>query len=415
MSRVESFRDTNLRSLLRELRTDIAMAIDDPFPLVFGLADKNIITDQLLKETLEKEVKEGIHKAMYSLLSWVLEQRRSILQAFWSNLSKEYNLDSYTKLRPLLTNLHLNASVQRQVSLSASSSSADPRCSPEIREKTHTQQVFGSNGSSRQCVKVEEFYSGGQSERNEAATDTLDQEVETNSITVHYNDDECAVCKDGGELICCDGCPRAFHLTCLHPPLASIPSGRWQCQWCCGNRVKTEKKQTPVQPTNTSSSTSMLDISLFSSLSSSSVTAVTASRNRAGGRNLQFPGGEQVGMREVCGVCQLGGDLTHCPKCLQPFHMHCHFSKGRSMCLSCSRSGGSSAEKETESRGPQLPPVVQNTHTQDQGSHACESVLHKDELDSILGDMSEGSIDGIFQWAFHNIPRPLPDSQGCFQ
>lgn len=49
MSRVEAFRGTNLRSLLKELRTDIAMAVDDPFPLVYGLADKNIITDQLLK------------------------------------------------------------------------------------------------------------------------------------------------------------------------------------------------------------------------------------------------------------------------------------------------------------------------------------------------------------------------------
>lgn len=48
-SRMEDFRDTNLRSLLRQLRTDIAMAVDDSFPLVFGLADKNIITDQLQK------------------------------------------------------------------------------------------------------------------------------------------------------------------------------------------------------------------------------------------------------------------------------------------------------------------------------------------------------------------------------
>lgn len=52
MSRVEALRDTNLRSLLKELRTDIAMAVDDPFPLVYGLADKNIITDQLLKVRL---------------------------------------------------------------------------------------------------------------------------------------------------------------------------------------------------------------------------------------------------------------------------------------------------------------------------------------------------------------------------
>lgn len=49
MSQVGAVRDTNLRSLLRDLRTDIAMAVGDPFPLVYGLADKNIISDQLLK------------------------------------------------------------------------------------------------------------------------------------------------------------------------------------------------------------------------------------------------------------------------------------------------------------------------------------------------------------------------------
>ncbi|KAK9539220.1 hypothetical protein VZT92_004339 [Zoarces viviparus] len=487
MSRTGAFRDTNHRSLLRELRTDIAMAVDDPFPLVYGLVDKNIITDQLLKDTLEKEGKEGIHKAMYSLLSWVLEQSRSTIQAFWSNLSKDYNLDSYPKLQTLLTKLHsrqdaagsraekrssgghktphikkrshgeretnshklpqyhaktsdgpggkvrlyrvknaaaapqltsgnsvqaVSSSVQRPVVLS--SSLTEPPVNQESTEKIHIKQMLGSDGSDR---KVDgEFHSCGQTEEingpseSKAVHNVFHHKGETTTGMVQYNDDECAVCKDGGELICCDGCPRAFHLTCLDPPLTSIPSGTWRCEWCFGNRVKRENAKIPLHPlnaqqTSASSSNSIVDLAFFSPLSSSSpLTSATASINEL--RN-QCSGGELLSVREVCGVCHIeGGELTHCLQCFQPFHIHCHFPKGRSICSSCSRPWGGSDETEAESsRGLQL--------VHDQYSSVPEPVLHKEELDSLLGD--QGSIDGILQWAFHNISRPLPDSQGCYK
>lgn len=40
------------------------------------------------------------------------------------------------------------------------------------------------------------------------------------------------VCKDGGELLCCDSCPSAYHTFCLNPPLDDIPDGDWKCPRC---------------------------------------------------------------------------------------------------------------------------------------------------------------------------------------
>ncbi|KAK3592589.1 hypothetical protein CHS0354_001757 [Potamilus streckersoni] len=42
----------------------------------------------------------------------------------------------------------------------------------------------------------------------------------------------CRVCKDGGELICCDSCPSAYHPQCCNPPLKGVPDGEWHCPRC---------------------------------------------------------------------------------------------------------------------------------------------------------------------------------------
>jgi hypothetical protein len=51
------------------------------------------------------------------------------------------------------------------------------------------------------------------------------------------NDSDCFVCLDGGDLLCCDFCVKAFHETCLTPPLETLgglPEEDWACPACSG-------------------------------------------------------------------------------------------------------------------------------------------------------------------------------------
>nr|XP_046244068.1 tripartite motif-containing protein 66 isoform X2 [Scatophagus argus] len=46
------------------------------------------------------------------------------------------------------------------------------------------------------------------------------------------SEDFCAVCLIGGDLLCCDRCPKVFHLSCHVPSLLRFPSGDWLCSLC---------------------------------------------------------------------------------------------------------------------------------------------------------------------------------------
>ena len=76
----------------------------------------------------------------------------------------------------------------------------------------------------------------------------VNSEVE---LTEH-NQDFCMVCKDGGILVCCDGCEKAVHAACIGYEQTPEVSAAWLLAAACpvgqqACRVRTHNKLAQVQ------------------------------------------------------------------------------------------------------------------------------------------------------------------------
>ncbi|NWX21255.1 AIRE regulator, partial [Aegotheles bennettii] len=316
----------DLRRLLKLHRTEIAMAVDDVFPLLHGLADHDVVPEHVFKETLGRAEREGSHRAFHALLTWLLGRDAAAVRDFWAVLFKDYNLERYSRLRPLrgtfpggrsglgrgpgtpgvmpraacpspvsLSPAEVELGRQRRSPrLSPSSTAPAPhrpqgkRKAPEEREGARAAQPSprhtarpGLLAKARTVRKPEGAetpgapHAGGElwqglvpvaegcplCQAPRRSPQTLASHLQGGEPQLHpqgqplvptlhsqdpvhhqENEDECAACGDGGELICCDGCPRAFHLACLVPPLPRVPSGTWRCGSCV---TDTAGEQTP--------------------------------------------------------------------------------------------------------------------------------------------------------------------------
>ena len=88
------------------------------------------------------------------------------------------------------------------------------------------------------------------------------------------HNDYCEVCQQGGEIILCDTCPRAYHLVCLEPELEEAPQGKWSCPSCDKNGPEIVME-------------------------------------------------EEDEHQEFCRVCKEGGELLCCDSCTSCYHLKC--------------------------------------------------------------------------------------------
>ncbi|XP_053122030.1 chromodomain-helicase-DNA-binding protein 3 isoform X4 [Hemicordylus capensis] len=102
--------------------------------------------------------------------------------------------------------------------------------------------------------------------------------------------DYCEVCQQGGEIILCDSCPRAYHLVCLDPELDKAPEGKWSCPHCEKEGVQWEPKE---------------------------------EEDEYEGELDDGEKEEEDDHMEYCRVCKDGGELLCCDACISSYHIHC--------------------------------------------------------------------------------------------
>ncbi|TMW68307.1 hypothetical protein Poli38472_005775 [Pythium oligandrum] len=88
---------------------------------------------------------------------------------------------------------------------------------PKASKRAHHHKSVDSDEEMKSQMEAEGAFEDG--------NDGDDSELDTNL-------DYCEVCLKAGDLVCCDVCPRSFHLNCLKMKETDLPEGDWQCAEC---------------------------------------------------------------------------------------------------------------------------------------------------------------------------------------
>ncbi|XP_032436836.1 chromodomain-helicase-DNA-binding protein 4a isoform X1 [Xiphophorus hellerii] len=103
--------------------------------------------------------------------------------------------------------------------------------------------------------------------------------------------DYCEVCQQGGEIILCDTCPRAYHMVCLDPDMEKAPEGTWSCPHCEKEGIQWEAREDASEGEEDNGETGEME--------------------------------EDDHHMEFCRVCKDGGELLCCDSCPSSYHIHC--------------------------------------------------------------------------------------------
>uniref|UniRef100_M4BIH2 PHD-type domain-containing protein n=1 Tax=Hyaloperonospora arabidopsidis (strain Emoy2) TaxID=559515 RepID=M4BIH2_HYAAE len=156
-------------------------------------------------------------------------------------------------------------------------------------------------------------------------------------------EEDCYLCSEGGELVCCDGCPHVFHYSCIG--LRRVPRGKTFCHECDTSvkpvvptkksgkaflkRPRQSPSPSPRRRSRKQTKYSNDDSGSDESDAESNSAVSTASGCPASGKSSPERHAH-VGLKSSedqwdvdCSVCSLGGELLCCDGCPRAFHANC--------------------------------------------------------------------------------------------
>lgn len=97
----------------------------------------------------------------------------------------------------------------------------------------HSNSLIQDNTNASAIVKKKKIKSKNSKTKSnpQASVDRKSADIEL-LIKERKNRNSCSICREVGDLILCDNCPKSFHLDCLKLKENDIPKGNWYCINC---------------------------------------------------------------------------------------------------------------------------------------------------------------------------------------
>ncbi|CAD5232400.1 unnamed protein product [Bursaphelenchus xylophilus] len=154
-----------------------------------------------------------------------------------------------------------------------------PKKASKKRKRDESDDDFGNPDSEEEFEKLMQRAEEEEDERIAKKKKRKEERQRKENHVQEEHQDFCEVCQQGGEVILCDGCPKAYHKICLDPELDEVPEGSWFCPSCAENGVPEEgKKKEKDQP---------------------------------------------PGNMDTCLICKEGGFILCCDSCPNSYHAYC--------------------------------------------------------------------------------------------